>query len=363
LRPLVRDDLLGTLVTISGVVCFTIFQGEPRSSYDSTEFSRLAAAPVSLAWLTVMGTLLVTSMVWLRLCPVSREDASKQRQRWKTLAVTQVCACSSAFMDLATKAWSAVLRDGVNIAARSPLFWLAVAANLSLYLVMRSGMIYGCRHCDVLTFVPLHMVFNIFMSVLTGMTSLQEYETVTSWPGLSCTTVSILSGIFMLISGPATVISAPKEEDNCPDSKVLESPSSPLHGLSIGILDILQNQQGFQDEVDSSGASQTSPSEDSTTLAEPSSLQGGKQGGLPASEDLCWCLARQGVPQASPILCLNRVHRQAARGRSRTQAVAGLLRKWRKANRSNGKVKRADPEAEDNGLAQQHLQELEQRLG
>jgi len=255
-------------------------------------------------------------------------------------------------MDLSTKAWSAALRDGFDVASRNPITWLAILANLALYLLMRSGMIYGCRRCDVLAFVPLHTTFNIFMSVLTGMTSLQEYETVTSWLGLCCTTMSILCGIFMLICGPATVITPPEEEDRA-------SPKSPLHGLSVDILDTLQNQKGFQPEVDSvvlvsSGASTMSPSEDSTI---PSSLQEDKQGDPPASEDLCWCLARQGLPQASAILCLNRAHRQAARRQSRTQAVTGLLRNWRKANRFNGKVKRADPEAEDNGLAQQHFQE------
>merc|ERR1712194_416662 len=37
-RPLTRDDLLGTLITISGVICFNQFSGVPRRPPTESEF-------------------------------------------------------------------------------------------------------------------------------------------------------------------------------------------------------------------------------------------------------------------------------------------------------------------------------------
>jgi len=67
---------------------------------------------------------------------------------------------------------------------------------------MRWGMIYGCARCDVLLFVPLNTVENIFLSVVTGMVVLQEWRQVENWLGLFCSALSVLGGIVLLVQGP-----------------------------------------------------------------------------------------------------------------------------------------------------------------
>ncbi|CAE8631095.1 unnamed protein product [Polarella glacialis] len=68
---------------------------------------------------------------------------------------------------------------------------------------MRVGTIIGCHRCDVLLFVPLNTVLNIFVSVATGMVVLEEWRQVDSWPGLVASALSITGGIMMLVTGPA----------------------------------------------------------------------------------------------------------------------------------------------------------------
>ena len=51
LRPLVRDDVLGTLVTISGIVSFTIFQGWAFYQHSREECLLRISSPGSLIWL------------------------------------------------------------------------------------------------------------------------------------------------------------------------------------------------------------------------------------------------------------------------------------------------------------------------
>lgn len=210
LRPLVRDDILGTLVTISGIVCFTLFQGAEVYHHSVAEFEERLCRVASVVWLVVVNLLLMAVLVWLRLHPVDRSLAESPA---RAFAVATVSACASAFMDLATKAWSAVLKSGVASTPGSGLFWVALVINVAFLLVMRSSMIYGSRCCDVLVFVPLNTIGNILFSVATGMFCLQEADGVTSWTGLVFAAVSIISGVLMLVSGPVDAGSLAVYED------------------------------------------------------------------------------------------------------------------------------------------------------
>merc|ERR1740123_1155660 len=120
------------------------------------------------------------------------------------IAVANVSGCSSAFMDVAAKGWTAVLdTGGLDGALVSLTFWVAFLINAAFLTAMRVSMIYGCKRCDVLLFVPLSTVSNIFYSVLAGMVVMKEYQQVVSWPGLLAASVSVLGGVVMLVSGPA----------------------------------------------------------------------------------------------------------------------------------------------------------------
>merc|ERR1712061_570621 len=109
-------------------------------------------------------------------------------------------------MDLAAKGWLAACATGFENAVKSPLLWSALVVNIIFLVVMRMGTIYGCKHTDVLSFVPLNTVLNIFISSSTGMISLAESSVVVSWAGLISTSVSIIAGVIMLVSGPADCI-------------------------------------------------------------------------------------------------------------------------------------------------------------
>lgn len=119
------------------------------------------------------------------------------------ISVTNVGGVSSAFMDLAAKGWSAALEHGIDAAMVMPLFWLSLTANVLFLISMRASMIYGCKRCDVLLFVPLNTVLNILYSVLAGMVVMQEWKQVISWAGLLGASTSVLGGVVMLVSGPA----------------------------------------------------------------------------------------------------------------------------------------------------------------
>ena len=134
------------------------------------------------------------------------------------MATTMICACSSAFMDLAAKGWSSFkvdegqygrpgdLATGLSPGFSSPVFWIALSLNVIFLVIMRWSTIYGCRKCDVLIFVPLNTTANIILSVAAGMICLAEYKSVKSWPGLIAAGLSMLTGIFMLVTGPADTV-------------------------------------------------------------------------------------------------------------------------------------------------------------
>jgi len=219
LRPLVRDDVLGTLVTISGIVSFSIFQGWAFYQHSREEYLMHLSSPESLSWLACLFIAQISSVGWLcvhRSPPHDvREDTAVARRR--AVATTMICACSSAFMDLAAKGWSSFkvdqghgqpgdLATGLSPGFSSPVFWIALSLNVIFLVIMRWSTIYGCRKCDVLIFVPLNTTANIILSVAAGMICLAEYKSVKSWPGLIAAGLSMLTGIFMLVTGPADTV-------------------------------------------------------------------------------------------------------------------------------------------------------------
>ncbi|CAJ1357100.1 unnamed protein product [Effrenium voratum] len=95
------------------------------------------------------------------------------------LAVCIVTSCSSAEMDVAAKGWAAALKLGPPLVG------------------MRVGTIIGCHRCDVLLFIPISTVLNIFVSVATGLVVLEEWQQVDSWTGLASSSLTVLGGIIM----------------------------------------------------------------------------------------------------------------------------------------------------------------------
>ncbi|CAK9087717.1 Nudix hydrolase 14 [Durusdinium trenchii] len=209
LRPLVRDDVLGrlagpgTLVTISGIVSFTIFQGWAFYQHSRSEYLMHMARPASLVWQGFLLIAQVSSVCWLCNNRSPPRDRKEERgpARKRAVAATMICACSSAFMDLAAKGWSSFHVKEDDFIGH-PLSVLPVAKQAPEELD-GWGTIYGCRRCDVLIFVPLNTTANIILSVASGMICLAEYRSVKSWPGLVTAGVSMLCGIFMLVTGPA----------------------------------------------------------------------------------------------------------------------------------------------------------------
>lgn len=206
LRPLTRDDYLGTVVTISGVLCFSIFGGSPAAAPSETAFLEMMTWSGAILCNVILFFIFMGSLSALLL-------VNEDNPLLTNLAVTHVGGVSSAFMDLAAKGWSAPLAQGLDHAWYSNLFWASLALNAAFLVTMRVSMIYGCKRCDVLMFVPLNTVLNIFYSVIAGMVVLQEYQQVISWPGLISASTSVLGGVVMLVSGPA---SDPNRQDERP---------------------------------------------------------------------------------------------------------------------------------------------------
>ena len=62
LRPMVRDDVLGTLVTISGIVSFSIFQGWAFYQHSREEYLMHISSPESLSWLACLFIAQISSV-------------------------------------------------------------------------------------------------------------------------------------------------------------------------------------------------------------------------------------------------------------------------------------------------------------
>ncbi|CAE7218643.1 unnamed protein product [Symbiodinium pilosum] len=253
IRPLTSSDALGTLVTLSGVVCFTLFQGDPGPEVTAQVFLRFIESPAAIAVAGALFLALLLSVMYMlrerlraRSCllrrrhrsgkwPIYRKsekrfmrsvgtpevqevssddsaDAASQSQRslrlcrqeiLEVLAVCTVTSTSSAAMDVAAKGWAAPLKKGPAWALQSELFWISVIFNLIFLVGMRTGTIIGCHRCDVLLFIPCSTVMNIFVSVATGLVVLEEWKEVKSWVGLASSSLTVLGGIIMLVTGPA----------------------------------------------------------------------------------------------------------------------------------------------------------------
>lgn len=214
LRPLVREDYLGTVVAISGVICFTIFTGTPGHNPSTSTFARLISSAASFAGNSVLLAFFLASLFWVCLGQYWIEFRHRSSGRIAlAAAVACIGGCSSAFMDLATKGWTASLHaGGIHGAVTSPLFWSAFLVNAFFLVAMRTSMIYGCKRCDVLLFVPLNTVFNILISVGAGLVVMEEWRQVTSWVGLTSSGLCILGGISMLVCGPAEGQERPQRE-------------------------------------------------------------------------------------------------------------------------------------------------------
>jgi len=389
LRPLVRDDILGALITICGVVCFTTFQGEVQASHGAVELlSQMVALP-SIVWLVLLCTTLIISLCWLRLRPVSLigELYCHRRHPRRALVTTLVCACSSAFMDLSTKVWSASFSDESGKGSRHWTLWPAIVINIALYLVMRWGIVYGCRHCDVLVFMPFHTTVSILTSMITGMVVLQEYRAVSSWPGLGATVVSMLIGIIMLVTGPdaasaksavaddasALVVADVEREDGNLDQNRpktaptllqsgplqrkglhaatdagggVDSPSRSMPDVAGSAVHMEADFAGsaVHMEADFAGSPVHMDVDTVGRVDVPSSVfvdAMGSNDSIDCKEqtssthaqnsagDLCWCLSSQVLPHASGICCLNHAHWHAlSEGNTgnHIEAIAGAMR-------------------------------------
>lgn len=268
IRPLTSSDALGTLVTLSGVVCFTLFQGDPGPEVTESLFVQLLQRPAAIVVGGVVLLALLLSILYMlrerlraRSCLLRRhhssgrwpiftrrrrkkeqtqrsesaseevrssdEDsvATRRRFNWRqetieVLAVCTVTSTSSAAMDVAAKGWAAPLKTGPARALQSELFWISVVANLIFLVGMRAGTIIGCHRCDVLLFIPCSTVMNIFVSVATGLVVLEEWKEVKSWTGLASSSLTVLGGIIMLVTGPAEGDSERSAKDS--DSETLE---------------------------------------------------------------------------------------------------------------------------------------------
>lgn len=301
-RPLTRDDLLGTLVTVSGVVCFSLFGGVPPPAPHEKEFLEMLFSLGSFITNIILLSILLISLAVViadrSLMKIGEDNASMR----VGLAVANISGCASAFMDVAAKGWSAVLDSGgINHALFSFTFWVALSFNIVFLIAMRLSMIYGCRQCDVLLFVPLSTVMNIFYSVLAGMAVLKEYKQVVSWPGLLAASVSVLGGVVMLVSGPAMQHDdeSPPDEGQCP----LYTESEESEGGDALLRRPVWHERENAESEEDSGDEACVPLPSMSDSSRSSWLAGG----------ICSCLRTKGTE----LVTMNHSHWEAARIRKR----------------------------------------------
>lgn len=221
LRPLGREDYLGTVITISSAICFMIFVGAPADelSRDSFEESLWSVPAASL----LGGFMVVWAVCTVYIVVLRAHGMHERRDAGTAVAVCLVTACSSAFMDVSTKGWTACLRSAEGpldaLTNGGWLFWACVLGNVFFMFFLRFGLIWGCQHCDVLLFVPLNAVLNTFISVAAGIVALREGSHVMSWAGLAFSGISCATGTILLAGGP---------QDVNHDDKDGFSPTSPI---------------------------------------------------------------------------------------------------------------------------------------
>ncbi|CAK0878022.1 unnamed protein product [Prorocentrum cordatum] len=208
LRPLGRDDYLGTVITISSAICFMIFVGQPGDELSRDAFEEVIRSAPALSLLGGLAAIWAACTVYI---VALRARGMHERRGVRTAtAVSLMTGCSSAFMDVSTKGWAACLRSAggpLEVVARGGwLFWACVVANVFFMVFMRFGLIWGCQHCDVLLFVPLNSVLNTLFSVVAGIVALSEGSGVISWAGLVFSGISCATGTVLLAGGPQDVI-------------------------------------------------------------------------------------------------------------------------------------------------------------
>ncbi|CAJ1388052.1 unnamed protein product [Effrenium voratum] len=300
LRPLTSSDALGTLVTLSGVVCFTLFQGDPGPEVTVSVFMDVVARPVSIAWNTVLVVATLAAVLYMmkeriqkRSCLLRRsrrlnssglwpnfhhgrfwrkkaqpqEGEREEREEEKpmeatdtrrmcnqdlkeVLAVCIVTSCSSAEMDVAAKGWAAALKLGPAAALESALFWISVVVNVIFLVGMRVGTIIGCHRCDVLLFIPISTVLNIFVSVATGLVVLEEWQQVDSWTGLASSSLTVLGGIIMLVTGPAEAeasrVESSEEESETVEEESTSEEEAECGAVLCGAVEVDTDEEGQQ---------------------------------------------------------------------------------------------------------------------
>ncbi|CAK0829960.1 unnamed protein product [Prorocentrum cordatum] len=252
LRPLGRDDYLGTVITISSVICFMIFVGRPGDELSRDAFEEVLWSVPALSLLGGLAVIWAACTVYID-GPVfcHRHHKSEGGRGVSTAtAVSLMTGCSSAFMDVSTKGWTACLRSAGGpldvVALGGWLFWACVVANVFFMVFMRFGLssgqhpiIWGCQHCDVLLFVPLNSVLNTLFSVVAGIVALGEGSGVISWAGLAFSGISCATGTILLAGGPQDVIDDAKSdiftdgvEDDEGDGEADEASPQELHGAA-----------------------------------------------------------------------------------------------------------------------------------
>jgi len=307
LRPLLRDDYIGTLVTISGVICFIMFVGPPAPEKTQKEFLHQISRPAPVVFTVSVLVIFFGSAGWM----ASQMGGHKRKpSRLLAMTVSIAISCSIAAMDIATKGWAAAVRDDEN-ALESPLFWVSFITQAAFFIVSKWGMIYGCSRCDVLIFVPLNIVLNIFFAVAAGMVVLGEASQVPgakSWFGLTASWLCVVAGILLLVSGPA------QTQEDLARSLKQKPPADDAHSDSGGATD------ETTDTVDDTAAPDSEPA--SGHIATGQHLQ-------PA----LWLFINQ--PHA--IARLNRAHISAANTRRwwRRQVVGQLRKRQRHGSVGN----------------------------
>jgi len=190
-----------------------MFVGPPGPEKTQQEFLDQIRRPAPAVFICLLLASFCGSAGWMAVQLKTLKAQKGRPSRLLALAVSIVISCSVAAMDVATKGWSAALHGDPHDALRSTLFWASLLAQAWFFIVSKWGMLFGCSRCDVLLFVPLNIVLNIFFAVAAGMVVLGEASQVPSasnWFGILASWACVVAGILMLVRGPADIQDSPR---------------------------------------------------------------------------------------------------------------------------------------------------------
>jgi hypothetical protein len=190
-----KNDTIGTALCLIGIVA--LFKVAPTdTSITDADYVHLLTQPLAIAWICLLvlacGTS-ITALLTLEKQIHARESALKEQQARdqlrenskpghrprapkrnkqaeqnpmaRAVLVSIVVASSSACMDLSAKGYTGALGNTAGrLFLASATFWLALLVFIVSAVVMRGYYVYGCRACDVLTFIPLNTMMIIFLS-------------------------------------------------------------------------------------------------------------------------------------------------------------------------------------------------------